>query len=120
MDKPILFLLAPGFNDRGRPEFCPETAELWGVLSYFPAIKEAMDIHYVDIGHPRDEMVALIGEANQNSPTLVFPKRAALPRGPKYKTANGHVFLDRALDISMYFAYKYSTPFPRGYQYDIG
>ncbi|NQY97839.1 MAG: DUF3088 family protein [Henriciella sp.] len=52
-EKDILFLLPPGFEDNDRREFCPECAELWGVLSYFPAIKEALEIRYVGIEHPR-------------------------------------------------------------------
>ena len=40
MSKDILFLLPPGFEDNERREFCPECAELWGVLSYYPAIKD--------------------------------------------------------------------------------
>ena len=53
MSKDILFLLPPGFEDNDRREFCPECAELWGVLAYYPAIKESLDIRYVGIKHPR-------------------------------------------------------------------
>ena len=53
MSKDLLFLLPPGFEDNDRREFCPECAELWGVLHYYPAIKEALDIRYVGIHHPR-------------------------------------------------------------------
>ena len=62
----ILFLLAPGFEDKNRREYCPECAELWGVLSYFPAIKEAVEIRYQSIGRPRAAMVDLLGDENQN------------------------------------------------------
>ena len=33
-----LFLLPPGFADNNRREYCPECAEIWGVLSYYPAL----------------------------------------------------------------------------------
>ena len=47
MPRDTLFLLPPGFAANGQREFCPECAELWGVLSWFPALKETLDIVYV-------------------------------------------------------------------------
>ena len=120
MTKPILYLLAPGFKGRGfdeigpnkgRREYCPECAEMWGILSYFPAIKEALDIRYMPIEKPRIEMVKLLDEDHQNCPTLVLGEAA--PEGVVTQTANGHVFIDNARDIGNYFAAIYGTPFPR-------
>ena len=59
MTRDILFLLAPGFFDNERREYCPECAEMWGLLSYFPAIKESVDISYQPIKRPRADIVAL-------------------------------------------------------------
>ena len=61
MTKPILYLLAPGFEDNERREYCPECAEIWGVLSYFPAIKEAVNIRYMPIDFSRVAMVEMLG-----------------------------------------------------------
>jgi hypothetical protein len=114
MTKDILFLLAPGFEDNGRREFCPECAELWGVLSYFPAIREALDIRYEPLAHPRAGLTALLGEGEWSCPALVLA--AGADAGPQaiVKTANGARFLDNARDIAKYFAHRYGTPFPRG------
>lgn len=112
MNIPILYLLAPGFEGRGRREYCPECAEMWGLLAYFPAIKEAVDIRYMPIDRPRPEMVEMLGQAHQNCPTLVLSEAA--PEGVRTQTANGHVFIDNVRDIGMYFAHVYGTPFPRG------
>ncbi len=114
MAKDVLFLLAPGFEANGRREFCPDCAELWGVLSYFPAIKPALDIRYQPIVKPRPDMVALMGAENQNCPTVILAK--AVDPGPHVtvKTANGARFLDNASDIAKYFAFRYGTPYPRG------
>lgn len=109
-----LFLLAPGFVDNNRREFCPECAELWGVLSYFPAIREALDIRYETLAHPRGRLVTLLGEGKWNCPTLVLAPGAEAGPHAKVKTANGARFLDNARDIAKHFAHVYGTPFPRG------
>ena len=114
MTKPILYLLAPGFEDNNRREYCPECAEVWGLLAYFPAIKEALNIHYMPIDRPRVALTELLGEDNQNCPTLVLDYNAEIPVGVQTKSANGHTFIDNARDIGMYFAQEYGTPFPRG------
>ncbi len=119
MKKPILYLLAPGFEangfkGNGRREYCPECAEMWGVLSYFPAIKEAVEICYQPIDRPRQDMVEKLGVAHQNCPTLVLPKGANIPEGVRVKSANGYDFLPSARGIGIYFSKLYGTPMPRG------
>lgn len=61
MKTPILVLLVLGFEDDGRREYCPECVEMWGVLSYFPAIKEAVEIWYKTIHHPRQGLEDMLG-----------------------------------------------------------
>ena len=72
MTRDTLFLLAPGFFDNERREYCPECAEIWGVLNYYPAIKESLEICYQPIAKPRADIVALLGDKNQNCPTLIL------------------------------------------------
>ena len=114
MHKDILFLLAPGIEANGRHEFCPECAEIWGVLHYFPAIKEALDIRYEPLAHPRPGLVAFLGEGEWNCPTLIFAENSDAGPHAISKTANGVRYLDNARDIAKYFAHGYGTPFPRG------
>jgi hypothetical protein len=111
--KDLLFLLAPGFEAGGRREYCPECAELWGVLSYYPAIKEALEIVYQPIDHPRAALVALLGEGHWNCPTLVLAGDAETGEA-NVKDANGHRYIDNARDIGKYFSRRFGTPFPRG------
>ena len=47
---------------------------MWGVLSYYPSIKEAVDIRYESIDHPRAGLVKLLGAGRHNCPTLVLPQ----------------------------------------------
>ncbi len=114
MTRDILFLLPPGFEANAQREFCPECAEMWGVLSYFPAIKEALDIRYVGIEHPRGPICALLGEGRWNAPTLVLaPGHRTVSRTAK--TAAGREYLDSAREIAAHFADLYGTPQPRGH-----
>ena len=112
-DKPVLFLLPPGFAANGRREFCPECAELWGVLSYYPAIREALDIVYVGIEHPRQPICALLGEGRHNAPTLVLPAGASVPAFAE-QAPTGRAYLGRARLIAAWFATQYGTAMPRG------
>lgn len=114
IERDILFLLAPGFEDNNRREYCPECSELWGVLSYFPAIKEALEIRYEPIAHPRLGLTALLGEGEWNCPTLVLAEGVDAGPYTDVKTENGYRIIDNARDIGRYFAYVYGTPFPRG------
>lgn len=109
-----LFLLAPGFEANGRREYCPECAEIWGVLGYFPAIRESLEIIYQPLDHPRPDLVAALGDGAWNCPTLILADGGdAGPLG-RVKEANGKCYLDNARDISKYFAHKFGTPCPRG------
>ena len=114
MTRDILFLLTPGFEDNDRREYCPECAEIWGVLSYFPAIKEALEIRYEPLAHPRPGLVEMLGEGAWNSPTLVLAQASDAGPRAEVKMTNGRRYLDSARDIGKYFARRYGTPFPRG------
>ena len=109
-----LFLLPPGFKDNGRHEYCPECAEVWGLLSYFPAIKESVDIHYQPIQKPRAQMTAMVGDKNQNCPTLVLAEGSPEFEGCGIMTMRGQRFLNNARDIGKYYAARFGTPYPRG------
>ena len=114
MSKDILFLLPPGFEDNGRREFCPECAELWGVLHYYPAIKDALDIRYVGIEHPRAPICDLLGDGRWNAPTLVFQGAPENQPSAKAKFSNNYAFLDSARGIARHFADVYGIATPRG------
>ncbi|MEO1660660.1 MAG: DUF3088 family protein [Pseudomonadota bacterium] len=114
MQRDILFLLPPGFEDNARREYCPECAEMWGVLSYYPAIKESLDIRYVGIRHPRTPICDLLGDGKWNAPTLVLAPDTHPADKVRSKSENGHIFYDSARTIAQYFAYKYGIAMPRG------
>lgn len=114
MSKDTLFLLPPGFAANGRREFCPECAEIWGVLSWYPALKDTLEIVYVGIDQPRPDIVALLGEGRHNAPTLVLHPDSLKAEGISYLEANGRALLPSARLIAKHFAALHGTPLPRG------
>lgn len=114
MTRDTLFLLAPGIHDRGRREYCPECAEVWGVLHYYPALKETLDIRYQPVAHPRAGIVALLGEGRWNCPTLVLSDEAPGAEAARLRESNGRRFIDNARDIGKYFAEVHGVAWPRG------
>lgn len=114
MSKDSLFLLPPGFFSNGRREYCPECAEVWGLLNFFPAILQSLEIRHQPIDKPRPEMVALFGAANQNCPTLLLDVASPGAETPRILTHEGRRFLDNARDIGKYYAERFGTPAPRG------
>ncbi len=114
MTRDKLFLLPPGFEANGRREFCPECAGIWGVLAWYPAVKEALDIVYVGLAHPRGPIVDALGPGRFNAPTLVLGEGTARADSVSYRTANGRDYLPSARLIACHFAGLHATPLPRG------
>lgn len=111
MSRDTLFLLPPGFADRGERQYCPECAEVWGYLAYYPAIRETLDIVYQPVAHPRSGLVARLGEGRWNCPTLVL--RADAPDGPGVQTTGGARYIDSARDMARYWSSLFGTALPR-------
>lgn len=109
-----LFLLAPGFIDRDRREYCPECAEMWGLLHYYPAIRDSLDIHYQPLSHPRPGLVARLGRGRWNCPTLILAAGADAGPHAHVETAKGERFIASARQIGVYFAHRFGTAWPRG------
>ncbi len=114
MERDNLFLLPPGFEDNNRREYCPECAEMWGLLHYYPAIRESLEVRYQPIAQPRPGIISLLGEGNWNCPTLVLAQENFLTDEALIKEANGRRYLDRARDIGRYYAARFGTAIPRG------
>ncbi|MCA6461737.1 MAG: DUF3088 domain-containing protein [Chitinophagaceae bacterium] len=73
----ILFLLRPDFTDSlrdqaGKLYYCPDCALIEGVLSYYPHLRQQIDIRYIDFPHPRKEIVDLVGDSHQGCPNLIL------------------------------------------------
>jgi len=102
--KDTLFLLEKDFTDGDSgPFYCPESALNEGVLSYYPQLREQLDIRYVGFAKPRFPLVELLGEANQGCPVLVIGDDVKVG-GLSMQTANGHRFISGEHAIARYLA----------------
>ncbi|KQN78290.1 DUF3088 domain-containing protein [Devosia sp. Leaf64] len=70
-----LFLIDPGFEVTGRddgPFVCPFCNQIEGLLASFPQLSLDIEVVRVAFPRPRQEVVALVGEANQGLPLLIL------------------------------------------------
>lgn len=114
MKHDVLFLLKHDFEDGpGAPYYCPECAEMNGVLHYYPELRHHVEVRYVDYRRPRPEVVALLGEANQSCPVLVLRDDAPAALPDAQPSANGHRrFISGARAIGGYFSASYGAGRP--------
>ena len=111
MSRDRLFLLPPGFEDREERQYCPECAEVWGLLAYYPAIRETLDVIYQPVTHPRPGLVALLGEGQWNCPTLILDE--ASPDGEGVSRQGETRYIDNARDMGRYWSTRFGTARPR-------
>ena len=111
--KDRLFLLKPGFMDQGEgPFFCPGCAMVEGMLSFYPSLREKIDVHYIDFPRPRQEVVSMIGAENQGMPKLILRADAVLPEGVKVDSVNGWRFVSGDAEICRYLGKVYGVGIP--------
>ena len=110
--KDQLFLLRPGFVNAGMgPFYCSDSAPVEGVLSFFPQLRDLLDVHYMEFPRPRTDLVNSLGVEHQSLPVLI------LASGRKVKeddlvpaSTNGrHYFADEK-DIRQYLSTQYGLP----------
>lgn len=107
MAKDRLYLLKPDFLDGGIKQFCTECAMVEGMLSYYPHLRQELDVKYIGFARPRPDIVAELGPEHQSSPCLVVadPARAArLAPGVKLQQANGKAFVNDPYLVCDYLA----------------
>lgn len=110
-----LYLLKPDFSDiKLKPEqrvyFCPSCATVNGMLSYYPQIREQLEVIYVDFQRPRPALIDLLGEENQSCPVLVVDDTADGMKG--VQTANGKYFINDPEAILEFLAQHFQVGFP--------
>ncbi|MBL8888770.1 MAG: DUF3088 domain-containing protein [Planctomycetaceae bacterium] len=106
MPRDVLYLLKAEFTDGpGQPYYCPDCAQITGVLSYFPQLRYSLDIRHVDFARPRNEIVALIGTENQGCPVLILAD-APFPQASEFVSGvhNGKSFVSGAKSIANYWS----------------
>jgi hypothetical protein len=114
MTRDVLFVLRPGFTDRGARWFCPYSAQVIGFLSYYPEVRDSLEVREIDFPRPRRAVVELVGEEHQSAPLLVLASSAAPPAidGVAIGEANGHRFVEKTIEILRYLAATRGLPAP--------
>lgn len=109
-----LYLLKSDFMDHGKgPYFCPDCAQLLGLLEFDPALKQKLEMRFVDFPRPRPELLQLLGEQNQSCPVLVLKDPPSnLPESVPVQNANGQSFVEGVDENANYFAHVYGTGIP--------
>jgi hypothetical protein len=111
-----LFLLKPGFADPASGSelyYCPYSAAITGVLSYYPRLKKELHVQEVDFPRPREPIAALLGEQHPGCPVLVLDEGRAVPPGIKVQSApTGRRYISETAEIRQYLARAYGTDFP--------
>ncbi len=112
--KDRLYLLRPGFMDQGKgPFFCPECALLEGMLSYYPDLRNRIEIHYVDFPRPRAVLISELGPEGQGCPTLILGDvTRPAPPGLTVREVNGRRFIAKDIEICRYLASAYGVGQP--------
>lgn len=110
--KDSLFLLRPGFVDRGASYFCPYCAQVTGFLTYFPQVRDTLEVTELDFPRPRQRLIDLVGEANQGMPLLVLGGEPVAVPDVTIGEANGHRFVKDAISIVRYLAATRGVPLP--------
>lgn len=110
--KDRLYLLKPNFLDQGKAYFCPGCAQVEGMLSFYPALREKIEVFYIGFPRPRPRLVAEIGEENQGCPKLVIGGEGDVPQGIAVGEANGRRFISAPLEICNYLAAAYGVGAP--------
>ncbi|CAN0624706.1 conserved protein of unknown function [Burkholderia multivorans] len=109
--KDTLFILRPGFfKDADGPFYCGDSVSVEGLLSFYPQLRGAVDVEYIDAPKPRQAIVARIGEDNQSAPVLVLgngqmPKDGAIA----VQAHNGTRFINDPADIRRYLSSQYGV-----------
>jgi len=110
--KDQLFLLRPGFMNAGMgPLYCSDSAPVEGVLSFFPQLRELLEIHYLDFPRPRKPLVEALGDQYQSLPVLVLaPNRDLKDKELEASHANGKWFFTDESSIRHYLSTQYGLP----------
>ncbi len=110
--KDQLYLLRPGFMNAGMgPLYCSDSAPVEGVLSFFPQLRELLDIHYLEFPRPRAALVERLGERNQSLPVLILAPNKKIKDGalePSF--AQDHWFFTNESSIRQYLSTQYGLP----------
>lgn len=109
-----LFLIKAPFEDKMLEGtwFCHDCSALEGALLANPQWARVIDVRRLPFPRPRDDLIALIGEANQAMPVLVLAEASVPPEEAKHSDETGRAFIDTSRGIGRYLAKLYGGAGP--------
>jgi hypothetical protein len=109
--KDRLFMLRPGFfQGSDGPFYCGDSVVVEGLLSFFPQLRAAIDVDYIDASRPRASIVEWIGEGNQSAPVLVLAGGVVPRDGTIALQTYGNVrFINVPAEICRYLSSQYGV-----------
>jgi hypothetical protein len=114
--KDRIFVFRPGFEDPekkpGVTYFCPYSAQVIGFLSYYPRVRDSLEVIELGFEKPRAPLVELLGEQHQSAPLLVLAGEPAHVEHVKVTHAKGHAFVEKTIEILRYLAHTRNVPVP--------
>lgn len=110
--KDRLYLLRSGFmkGDAG-PFYCNDSAPVEGMLSFFPQLRQLLDVRYLEFARPRIALIEELGPEHQSLPALVVGPGHTLKLGtPEPQSANGRRFYIDEHKIRDYLSIQHGLP----------
>src|ERR1700685_2381585 len=110
--KDRLYLLRSGFmkGDAG-PFYCNDSVPVEGMLSFFPQLRQLLDVQYVEFARPRIALVEELGTEHQSLPVLVLASGRTPKRGtPESQSTNSRRFYVDERKIREYLSIQHGLP----------
>ncbi len=108
-----LYVLRPGFTDQGERWFCPYSAQVIGMLAYYPQLRATLDVVELDFAKPREPVATMLGEAHQALPVLVLGEGSPVAAaGVHVEAAGERRFVSKTIEILRYLAVTRGLPGP--------
>jgi hypothetical protein len=106
-----LFLIDPDWHDDlGGPWFCPAGATIEGVLAFYPALTDQLEITRLKFPRPRPAVIEAVGEEHQSCPVLVLDGGIDWPDAQTSEATGRRFLQDEA--IIPYLAARYGIGLP--------
>ena len=110
--KDTLYVLKPSFDDGGTTYFCPFSAQVIGFLSYYPHVRDSLNVVELDFPKPRKPLSDILDEHHQSAPMLVLAGDGVPVPGIAIGEINGTKFVEKTKEILRYLAATRSVPLP--------
>jgi hypothetical protein len=109
--KDVLYLMKPGFVNAGLgPFYCGDSVAVEGLLGLYPALRDRIDVVYIDFPRPRQAIVDAIGEDQQSVPVLILAEDSPEPEAIRIRSARGRRYIADEKQIREYLSITHDLP----------